>query len=648
MRSNFRVNLIFIVILCLYFIGCTAQGTGSAGGNTTIISGGNSTDPYSIIPQKLMVPPMGYDDSSITVIWSKPSDYTNVASYNIYIDGSRYNTSNLFYNFSGLSPDTYYSFYVTSVMKDGSESYRSHYISGKTSHPAVFNITTYGAVGDGVTVNTASIQAAINACTPGGKVLIPAGSTFVSGSIFLKSNMTLQIDGTLSGSTNAADYLFGLWRFPYYANSIYFSLINAYPVSDYTTTPFPTPFDMSTTGSPGSHYNQLTNIRICGSGIINGSSDAPLNDGTITGKNELGNTTLANNQMIAKGGAVSAANEIYRGDLISIKGVTNFFMGCSNGNFYKDGNTSVFPLYASKNDQYNGPFTGGLKIFNPPCHTIVVSYCKNVTIDGVNTQTFDIHNADGVEICTSDTSYVFNSNFDTGDDCINLNAGQGAVGVSDGYTDTNIRIFNNDTSRGHGGVVFGSFTAAWIQNVLIEDCTFSGTDIGLRFKTGINNGGGAVLVTARDLVIQNVVNPDTTINNKPDSAIHLVSNYDAGASYGTAAPGMFKDLTFKNIKCNNIKNYGIYIDGTYKTASGYVQYSNLKFDNITISGGIKGGVFISTLTNSVFNKIDLSLQMLSPWTIDTGTSPGSPTTPYSGTSSNLVFTDCNPIPAVIY
>ncbi len=40
----------------------------------------------------------------------------------------------------------------------------------------------------------------------------------------------------------------------------------------------------------------------------------------------------------------------------------------------------------------------------------------------------------------------------------------------------NFRVFNVTTKRGHGGVVFGSFTAGWIKNILVEDSTF-GTDI---------------------------------------------------------------------------------------------------------------------------------------------------------------------------
>jgi polygalacturonase len=61
---------------------------------------------------------------------------------------------------------------------------------------ASFNIANYGAIGDGVTTNTAAIQAAINAATNagGGTVEVPAG-TFLSGPIQLANRINLHLDG---------------------------------------------------------------------------------------------------------------------------------------------------------------------------------------------------------------------------------------------------------------------------------------------------------------------------------------------------------------------------------------------------------------------------------------------------------------------
>jgi len=74
---------------------------------------------------------------------------------------------------------------------------------------ADLNILQYGAVGDSKTLNTQAIQATIDAVSKrgGGKVIFPAGK-FLSGTIVLKDNVTLQLqkDAVLLGSTNVEDY----------------------------------------------------------------------------------------------------------------------------------------------------------------------------------------------------------------------------------------------------------------------------------------------------------------------------------------------------------------------------------------------------------------------------------------------------------
>jgi polygalacturonase len=71
-----------------------------------------------------------------------------------------------------------------------------------------FNILDFGAVGDGTTLNTKSVQKAIDRCAEnGGKVVVPSGN-FVIGTIILKSNVELHITegGNLLGSISLVDY----------------------------------------------------------------------------------------------------------------------------------------------------------------------------------------------------------------------------------------------------------------------------------------------------------------------------------------------------------------------------------------------------------------------------------------------------------
>ena len=79
----------------------------------------------------------------------------------------------------------------------------------ETNKPRVFNIKTYGAIGDGVAMNTVALQKAIDTCSEsgGGVVWIPAGK-FVIGTVHIKSNVTLSLDhgAELLGSQDINDY----------------------------------------------------------------------------------------------------------------------------------------------------------------------------------------------------------------------------------------------------------------------------------------------------------------------------------------------------------------------------------------------------------------------------------------------------------
>jgi Glycosyl hydrolases family 28 len=74
---------------------------------------------------------------------------------------------------------------------------------------ADFDVTKYGAVGDGKTLNTVVIQKTIEDCSKsgGGKVIFPAGN-YLSGTIELKDNVTLHLDrdARLIGTTDIEQY----------------------------------------------------------------------------------------------------------------------------------------------------------------------------------------------------------------------------------------------------------------------------------------------------------------------------------------------------------------------------------------------------------------------------------------------------------
>ncbi len=119
-------------------------------------------------------------------------------------------------------------------------------LSSDCQTPCVFNVRDHGAAGDGRTLDTSALQAAIDTCYQrgGGTIFFPAGK-YVTGSLFLRSHITLQLDAgaTLLGSEDPADYPMMSSRWEGAEQKTYASLI---------------------TGS------DLTNITIAGRGTIDG------------------------------------------------------------------------------------------------------------------------------------------------------------------------------------------------------------------------------------------------------------------------------------------------------------------------------------------------------------------------------------------
>lgn len=105
------------------------------------------------------------------------------------------------------------------------------------AHGADYNILSFGAKADGVTISTKAIQKAIDeSSAKGGRVIIPAGD-FVTGTLFLKDNTTLFLEknARLLGSTRLSDYPKTTVNFRFFGDTwVYQSLIIAHNVNNIT------------------------------------------------------------------------------------------------------------------------------------------------------------------------------------------------------------------------------------------------------------------------------------------------------------------------------------------------------------------------------------------------------------------------------
>jgi len=201
----------------------------------------------------LMSPPAAQTADSIAVLWDKPAG-VSVEGYDVYL-GSNFvaTTEHTDYTFQGLAAAQEFEISVRAHVADGKLLQSNPVRITTKPQPQVFDITTHGAAGDGKTLNTHAIQAAINECSAGGVVRIPAG-VFLCGAIFLKSEMTLHLDegAVLLGSSNPKDYPLMKYRCEGRETNCYASLIN----------------------TPATNGARWRDITINGSGTINANGSA--------------------------------------------------------------------------------------------------------------------------------------------------------------------------------------------------------------------------------------------------------------------------------------------------------------------------------------------------------------------------------------
>ncbi len=197
----------------------------------------------------VLIAPGTITDNSVALLWDK--QYTvDGTVYRVSVNGKEVgNTSKTNYRVTGLAPSTQYTVDVRQEGKKGENS-----VKFKTPAKGnIYNILDYGAKADTTIKNTKAIQKAIDACIEGGTVLIPKG-IFVTGALFLKSNMTLYIEegAVLKGSTEVTDYQpLIMNRFEGWELFTYASLLNA-----------------GTLNRKGGY--SVKNLRITGGGTISG------------------------------------------------------------------------------------------------------------------------------------------------------------------------------------------------------------------------------------------------------------------------------------------------------------------------------------------------------------------------------------------
>ena len=145
-----------------------------------------------------------------------------------------------------------------------------------------------------------------------------------------------------------------------------------------------------------------------------------------------------------------------------------------------------------------------VRVINSPFWTIHPVFSDNLTLRGLVVENpADAPNTDGIDIESSTHVTVEDCYVHVGDDGIAMKSGSGRSGIDDAAPTAYVEIRGCTVKAAHGGAVIGSETAAGIHDITVRDCTFDGTDRGIRIKT--RRGRGGVL---HDLVFRNLTMRD--------------------------------------------------------------------------------------------------------------------------------------------
>jgi polygalacturonase len=146
----------------------------------------------------------------------------------------------------------------------------------------------------------------------------------------------------------------------------------------------------------------------------------------------------------------------------------------------------------------------GVVIQNSPRFHLHPCYCTNVIIDGVTVRSeWNVQNGDGIDLSDCHQALIVNSTVSVGDDGICMKSGKPSQSHPiNGCED--IVVEDNTVFHAHGGFVFGSETASGMRRMVVRHNRFSGTDVGLRFKSSMERGGRSEQIFISDIMMNDI------------------------------------------------------------------------------------------------------------------------------------------------
>jgi polygalacturonase len=293
----------------------------------------------------------------------------------------------------------------------------------QTFGETVFNVRDYGAVGDGVAIDTEAVQKAFNECGKvdgGGVVLMPAG-TYLCKPLVIRTNTTLRIEkqATLKATDDPADY---------------------------ARTDKPSEFNHFFTGK------DIENVTIEGEGTIDGSGETWWIPAEEARQKKSGYTLPRPNLIV-----------LTRVKNLTVRGVT---------------------------------------IQNSPKFHFVPTDCENVLVEDAKFFAPErAPNTDAIDPSMCKNVTIRRCLIDVGDDNVAVKSGKPHPNRE--FAAETLLVEDCTIKHGHG-ISIGTELVGGVKDVVVRNCTFEGTDYGIRIKTDRKKGGAVTNLLYENITMKDV------------------------------------------------------------------------------------------------------------------------------------------------
>jgi polygalacturonase len=418
-----------------------------------------------------------------------------------------------------------------------------------------FDVTRYGARGDGATDCTKAFVDAIAACNAAGsgRVVVPAGR-FLTGPIHLRSNVNLHVqrDAIIAFSQDPRAYLpavFTRWE------------------------------GMELMGySPLIYAFQQENVAVTGEGTLDGQADAqhwwPWKGSTDSGyrKGDPNQVPARTRLMQMMESGEPVARRIF-----------------TDGSYLRP---QFIQPYRCRN-----VLIEGVAIVNSPMWEVHPVLCTNVTVRGLRINSHGPNN-DGCDPESCRDVLIEGCIFDTGDDCIAIKSGRNADGRRLAAPTENVIVRGCRMKDGHGGVTIGSEISGDVRHVYVERCEMDSPNLdrALRFKNNAMRGGTLEHVYMRNVTVGEVAN----------GVLDVDFLYEEGPK-GPFVP-VVRDVEMRDVTSRKSR-YGLYLRAYPRSTIDDIRLIDCRFDGVT-NGNVVEQVTGLSLTRVRINGRDVDAASL--------------------------------------